>query len=111
MEKFGIFNILSALSSISSQNWQNEKVESEKKSHAQPQNDAKSSQSQATSASNFSAQTPWDSPQSQAQATEKSQNADKGGIFSGEERKKKMLEVLLKHEQISKRIDKKNSPR
>ena len=109
MEKFGIFNILSALSSISSQNWQNEKVESEKKSHAQPQSDAKLNQSQATSASNFSAQTPWDSPQSQA--TEKSQNAEKGGIFSGEERKMKMLEVLLKHEQISKRIDKKNSPR
>lgn len=29
------------------------------------------------------------------------------GIFTGEERKNKMLDILIKHDEISKRIDKK----
>lgn len=42
---------------------------------------------------------------------EEKTDAENVGIFTSEERKNKMLEVLTKHDEISKRIDKKKVPR
>lgn len=90
MEKFGLFRLLSALTG---------EIAAEKEAP-----DARPDGADAGAADNAGAAS--ESREALAQpAGGAAANADAGGIFSGEERRRRAEQILARHEAVSRRID------
>ncbi len=93
MEKFGIFNLLSALADLSSQ-----KKDAQEYEEPQP---AGPNETRDFPAANVSAK--------EDASAEETPRAFDSGIFTAEQRKMRMMNILERHDSISRRIDTKKN--